>query len=247
MGVKHLVIGLGEVGTAIKNILKCDGHDTFKGIIASGKYDVLHICFPHTEGFEEQVLEYKNTFDADLVTIHTTTPIGTCSKLKAVHSPIRGVHPDLEESIRTFVKFFGGERAKEASKFFEELGIRTEITAKSENTEAMKLWDTTQYGAMIMLNKEIHQYCDENKLDFDIVYTKANQTYNDGYNKLGMPFVSRPYLKYMEGKIGGHCIIPNSKLLGSETPRKIVEKNDKIDGTKSGRIFEDRIRILNNK
>ena len=50
-----------------------------------------------------------------------------------------------------------GEIALRILRACKELGIKTEITAKSENTEAMKLWDTTQYGAMIMLNKELQK------------------------------------------------------------------------------------------
>lgn len=240
MDSKNLVVGLGEVGLAIQSILKCDGHDPIKKISSSGRYNVLHICFPYFDGFEKQVEEYKNQFGADLVIIHSSVAIGVSSKIGAVHSPIRGVHPNLEKSIRTFVKLFGGPKAKEASKIFESFGVKTLTTEKSENTEAMKLWDTTQYGAMIMLNKEIYEFCQKNNLDFDVVYTEANKSYNEGYVKMGMPFVVRPYLKHMEGKIGGHCVIPNSHLLDSDTPKRIIEKNDKIEGEKSGRIFENK-------
>ncbi|MEK7120524.1 MAG: hypothetical protein AAB840_00345 [Patescibacteria group bacterium] len=240
MKSKNLVVGLGEVGFAIKTILGCDGHDPMKNILANGKYEVLHVCFPYFDGFEKEVEKYKKEFDADLIIIHSSVPMGVSSKLGAVHSPIRGVHPNLEKSIRTFVKFFGGEKAKEASKIFEEFCIKTLVTEKAENTEAMKLWDTTQYGAMILLNKEIYDFCQKWGLDFDVVYTKANRSYNEGYGEMEMPFVSRPYLKYMDGKIGGHCIIPNSYFLDSETPRRIIENNDKINGVQSRRIFEAR-------
>ena len=42
--------------------------------------------------------------------------------------------------------------------------------------------------------------------------TKFNHTYNEGYKKLGKTYVVRPVL-YPTDKIGGHCIIPNAKLL----------------------------------
>jgi UDP-N-acetyl-D-mannosaminuronate dehydrogenase len=131
-----------------------------------------------------------------------------------VHSPIRGVHPHLAKGIKTFVKYFGGKKAKEAAKVFERLGVKTKVFKDARTTEAIKLWDTSQYGRLIMLEKEIHQWCKENKIDFDAVYTQANKDYNTGYVALGRPEVVRPYLKHMPGPIGGHCVTPNSKLLG---------------------------------
>ncbi len=92
-------------------------------------------------------------------------------------------------------------------------------------SEALKLWDTTQYGWMIVLNKEIKKWCDENGLDFEVIYTEANKSYNEGYQKLGRPEVMRPYLKYMSGKVGGHCIVPNCRLLNSEIAKFILKKN----------------------
>jgi len=66
---------------------------------------------------------------------------------------------------------------------------------------------------MIALNKYIHKWCVQNGIDFDIAYTEFNKTYNDGYEKLGKLNVVRPYLKHMDGKIGGHCVMPNLDFL----------------------------------
>ena len=96
---------------------------------------------------------------------------------------------------------------------------------KSENTESQKLWETTQYGWFIILEKEIYKWCQKNNLDFDIIYNQANKTYNEGYSKLGMKNVIRPILKQANGKIGGHCIIPNCELLGSEVAKIISKMN----------------------
>jgi UDP-N-acetyl-D-mannosaminuronate dehydrogenase len=134
--------------------------------------------------------------------------------LGIVHSPIRGVHPNLAKGIKTFVKYFGGKDAKKAASIFSRLGIKTKVFKEAKTTEALKLWDTTQYGRLIMLEKEIHEWCKENKVDFKAVYTEANKDYNEGYTKLGRPEVVRPYLKHVEGPIGGHCVTPNAKLLG---------------------------------
>ena len=232
--MKQIVVGLGEVGSALLNILQCDGYDPNKSFLTSdphnqetypffwrdgqiyyGDYDVLHVAFPYFDKFEETVREYQNLFHPKLTIIHSSVPVGTSREVEAVHSPIRGVHPYLEKGIRTFVKYFGGEKAEDAAKIFSDLGIKTKVTDYSETTEAAKLWDTTQYGISILLNKEIYKFCKAKSIDFDIVYTDFNKTYNEGYTKLGMPHVVRPYLKHMEGKIGGHCVVPNAKLLQS--------------------------------
>ncbi len=211
---KHLVIGMGEIGAGLAEVLQCDGIDKNDEV---PKADVVHICFPYSDEFIETVRKYKTDTEANLIVIHSTVPVGISNKCgdDAVHSPVRGKHPRLAEGIKTFVKFFGGQRAEEAASYFSKLGVETVITAKSENTEAMKLWDTEIYREAILLNKRVHQYCEEHSLDFDIVYTLANKTYNDGYTKLGHPEYTKYVLKYIEGSIGGHCVEPNHKLLGA--------------------------------
>lgn len=225
--MKNLVIGLGEVGTAIQSILKCDGIDSED---KSGlKYDLIHICFPYTESFVDSVKSYADYYEAKYVVVHSTVPIGTCDEHGWTHSPVRGVHPNLEQGIRTFVKYFGGKDSLEVVAPFVKRGIKCTPTKYAKTTEALKLWDTTQYGALIMLQKEIHDFCEENDLDFDLVYIDANQTYNDGYTKLKMPHVVRPFLKHMEGPIGGHCVLQNCKLLeNAATAERILRVNTRL-------------------
>lgn len=212
--MRHLVLGLGEVGTAIQKVINADGYDPrLPKITHDGEYDVLHVCFPFSATFETEVAEYRKHLKASLVIVHSTVPIGTCERIDAVHSPIRGVHPNLEAGIRTFVKFFGGPRAEEAAQYFSAVGVKTLCTPLAKNTEAMKLWDTEQYREAIKLEKRIHERCDIEGLDFDIVYTLANATYNEGYELLGMPAYKKYVLKHVEGPIGGHCLEPNHKLL----------------------------------
>ena len=216
--MRHIVLGLGEVGTAIQKILECDGWDKKNGEPVAGKYDVLHICFPWYDtdpiGFVGDVIASQLFYEADMVIVHSSVPVGTCDANNWVHSPVRGVHPNLEEGIRTFTKYFGGARAEEAGMFFNKIaGIQTVIEKKAATTEALKLWDTTQYGIMIALEKQIHAYCERHDLDFYTVYEHANRTYNEGYTRLGRTEVVRPYLTHKEGPIGGHCVIPNARIL----------------------------------
>jgi hypothetical protein len=223
--MKHVTVGFGEVGQAIHSIVGGEAHDPFKSKIAFGKFHVMHVCIPFTKKFKAQVKEYQARFGPKLTIVHSSVPIGTCDELGVVHSPIRGVHPNLERGIRTFVKYFGGKDAKKAAKIFKKLGLETFVTPLARNTEAGKLWDTTQYGVFILLNKEIKKFCDRNKLDFDLVYRHFNESYNTGYTKLGRSEVVRPSLRYIPGKIGGHCVLPNAKLLKSPFAKLLDTKN----------------------
>lgn len=229
----HLVVGLGQVGQAIHDVLKkryeVHGIDKEK-VSLDKKFDVLHICFPYIEGFIELVSSYKNeyaTSDA-LVIIHSTIPSGISRKCGAVHSPVRGLHPNLVSGVKTFVKYFGGERAKEASEYFSALNIPVSVTSKSENIEVMKLWDTTIYAWNIVLEKEIYRYCQKHDLDFNLVYRDSNKSYNEGYEKLGHPEFKKYILKHVDGKIGGHCLIPNAELLGGAIAKFILEINKEL-------------------
>ena len=228
---RHLVIGLGEVGQAVREVFVADGYDPYQNIDdATGKYDFVHICYPHGKDFIAITQAYLEKYLAPsgIPIIHSTVPVGTSWTLGAVHSPIRGVHPDLAQSIKTFVKFIGGERSLEAAKEFEKFGVTCEATTQAANTEALKLWDTTQHGLAILLEKFIHAYCKLRGLDFYIVYTRANKTYNDGYRAMGKPQFCRPALEQVDGPIGGHCVLPNAKLLNHPLGKWLIKTNQRI-------------------
>lgn len=215
--MKQLVIGLGEVGTAIRAILECDGYDISMPLTELRPADVLHICFPYVPGrFGETIKRYIEHTGASLVIVHSTVPVGTCDALKVVHSPVRGIHPHLEKGIRTFTKFFGGARAPEAAKLFRARGIKTICSDIAAETEALKLWDTTIYGWNILLQKSIAAYCKKHKIDAGVVYKLANATYNEGYSLLGHPEYTKYVLKDFPGPIGGHCVRENWELLDDE-------------------------------
>lgn len=207
----QLVIGLGQIGSAVKNILKCDGVD--KELSAPKHYDVIHVCIPYNDGFHASMEDFINRYTPNLIVIHSTVQVGTSEIYNAVHSPVRGRHPNLEPGIRKFTKFFGGKRAEEAAALFKKAKIKSYCTPSSRDTEAMKLWDTEQYLVNIMLEKLIHKFCEEHDCNFDVVYTEANKTYNDGYEKLGEPQFKKYVLAHMPGEVGGHCCLPNNEIL----------------------------------
>lgn len=212
---QHVVIGAGQVGSAIAQVLGARHEVHVRDIERSGpeRAEVLHICFPWSERFTALVLDYAADYGADLVVVHSTVPIGTCARLGAVHSPVRGRHPFLAAGIRTFVKFFGGDRASEAAAFFAYCGVETRCVPEASTTEAGKLWELVQYGLQIVIEKQMFAFCAKQGLDFDVVYTEFAHTYNQGYSLLGEEQFRRPVITHVPGAIGGHCILQNGALL----------------------------------
>jgi len=229
--MKTLIIGKGEVGMSLYKVLK----DTYKTYIRDiepidvDSIDVLNICFPYSEGFIEQVKKYQDEYKPKLTIIHSTVPVGTCRKLGVVHSPIHGKHPNLEGGIRTFVKYVGGHDATVAAEFLSKAGIKTQVVANSETSELSKLYCTTQYGINIILMKEIQAMCERHGANFDEVYKQWNKYYNKGYRDLDMPQFRRYILDFVPGRIGGHCVINNAKILQeqSDVAKFLLEQDEK--------------------
>lgn len=220
--MRHVVIGAGQVGRAVAEVL---GDATLRDIgdpVVGA--DVLHICFPYTDEFIPQAWDYIAAYKPGLVIVHSTVAVGTCSRLGAVHSPVTGKHPHLADSIRAFVKVFGGPDAERASAIFSALGVRTECYPDAETTETGKLWATLQYGWMIALEKECRRFAKSHDADPDVVYRRFNEIYNEGYEALGLPY-RLPIIDDVPGPIGGHCVIPNARITPAYLARLLVRMN----------------------
>ena len=222
------IVGYGQVGQAVAKLYsetdttktwfsfdKIQIYDPYQGMLDDiSDVDILNVCIPYTKDFVSIVkdLPTPNWYTV----IHSTVPVGTTEKFgyKFLHSPVRGVHPNLYEGLKTFVKFIGGDEqlAEAYSGHLKTLGVETHICKDAKTTELSKLADTTYYGLCIAFTSDMKKLCVEYDLDFMEVMTKYNNTYNEGYKKLGKPNVVRPVL-YPTDKIGGHCVIPNAKLL----------------------------------
>lgn len=216
------ILGYGEVGQAVAKFYKNPRIKDLKrddGIIG---VDILNICIPWSDKFIGIVEKEIRTAKPKLIIIHSTVAPATTKKLAqkfngmVVHSPVRGVHPNLHEGIKTFVKYIGAENERagqSAKKHLESLGIKTKVFYPSITTELGKLLDTTYYGICIAWHGEMKKICDKEGINFDEVVTEFNNTYNEGYTKLGKKNVVRPVLLAPKGGIGGHCVVSNVKIL----------------------------------
>jgi UDP-glucose 6-dehydrogenase len=211
---------MGEVGQALARVLTDYDlqwlDDTEKPVIfqdGTMQPEIMHVCFPYSDKFIDYVKEYQNKYNPKFTVIHSTVPVGTCVQVGAVHSPIRGLHPNLESGIRTFPKFLGGERASEVADYFRRAGLKVVLFNKSETTEAAKLFDTEYYRVCIEFSHRVKKLCDKEGLSYHEVYTLWNQTYNEGYTELGHSEFVRPVLQPIMKEIGGHCVLPNKELI----------------------------------
>jgi hypothetical protein len=224
--MKTLIVGMGQVGSALSRVLS--PHYEVKGIDKGeeieGTFDILHICFSYFEGFEKEVKRYQEKYKPDYTVIHSTVPVGTSRKCGAIHSPIRGIHPNLESGIRTFVKFIGGEKASEVADYFRRVGMKVYLFDKPETTELMKILSTDFYAVLIEYTKQVKRHCDEYKVPFS-AWTLWTDTYNDGYKKLGYPEYTRPNLIPIMKKIGGHCILENLQFVKNEFTKLVNKLN----------------------
>lgn len=218
---KSIIIGAGEIGKSLHKVI---GGDISDVTILTERYDIIHICFPYSNSFVKEVKRYQELFFPKYTVIHSTVPVGTSRECDAIHSPVIGVHPYLEESLKTFTKFIGGEDASEVADFFRRSGMKVYITDKPETTELMKLLCTTKYGVDIEFAKEAKEQCNKYEVPFE-AYTLWNNNYNYGYTKLSQEQYVRPNLTPIKGKIGGHCVVQNCHLLTSKFTKFIINLN----------------------
>lgn len=223
------ILGVGEVGLAILSLAKKNFEvyvrDLDKDTLTGKTVEVLNVCIPYSTKFEGIVVSLIKEVRPKLVVIHATVKPGTTrniykkTKVAIAHTPIMGVHPHLAKYQTQFTKMIGAiddKSYKLTMAYWKKLGATKIIRFDGpEETELGKILSTTYYGWNIIFNKMAKLATQETKTNFDQVYTKFNEVYNDGYART-KPNVRRPILKYMPGEIGGHCVIPNAEIMKKE-------------------------------
>ena len=219
-----LIIGGGEIGQSLNVILSKEyksymydikTHSKDSDILHLKDVEIMHICFPYSDKFIKYVNEYQKRFNPKYTVIHSTVPVGTSRTLKAIHSPVVGIHPHLSQSLKTFTKFLSGEHASEVANYFRRAGMKVYITDRQETTELCKIQSTTFYSLCIEFFKDMKNQCDSCGVPFEF-WTLWNQNYNQGYEKLACPEYTRPNLVPIMTRQKGHCTLPNLELLDTQ-------------------------------
>jgi UDP-N-acetyl-D-mannosaminuronate dehydrogenase len=222
---KVVVVGLGEVGRPILELVSKYHHaigvdispppDRIAGV------DILHVCFPFgIDNFVGETARYVELFRPSLTIINSTVAVGTTRTVATrtgsavVNSPVRGKHAHMREDLLRYVKFVGAVNAFEAGRaaeHFQSIGMKTTMLSSPEATELAKLAETTYFGLMIAWAQEIERYCGELGQDYDQVVSFYDE----------IDFF--PPVKYFPGIIGGHCVMPNIKILKQLGPSEMVD------------------------
>ncbi len=202
-----LIVGMGEIGTALKQLLEmrgfpCDSYDIKCLTTQCGPYDFIHICIPFNDNFKSEVLYWK---DFGKVIIHSTVKPGTSAKLGVIYSPIRGVHASMLEDLMYYSKYYSGDVNDDIEERFHNV---RHVKDSTELETTKILVDTTYYGWLIAYRK----YVDSK---YDVDWSFAGEI----HHKLG----NRPIM-YNDGKpIGGHCVVQNLDLINDDLFKQLIK------------------------
>lgn len=213
-GQKTLVIGLGEVGRPLYELLR-EQHETTGMDVAPvdvpNRVDVMHVCYPfEIPDFIGETARYIARFRPELTVINSTVAIGTTravadrSGAVVVNSPVRGKHARMLEEMRYYTKFIGAldpAAGRAAEEHFQSAGVKTKVLSSPEASELAKLTETTYFGVLIAWAQEVERYCDQTGASYDEVVSI--------YDEIGY----LPRVKFFPGVIGGHCVMPNIEIL----------------------------------
>ncbi|UCE95796.1 MAG: GDP-mannose dehydrogenase [Candidatus Bathyarchaeota archaeon] len=245
-----IVVGLGEIGQALFELLKEKNRFTVYGLDLDlakmratrqdlvklpEKIDTMHICLPCKDqsNFVAAVISYAKQFKPKLLIINSTIPPGTTKEIQrnckslVAHSPVRGVHQSLEHmkwEIKRWTKYVGGvdvKGAEAACEHFEKIGLKVKALKSCAETELAKLFETTYRAWMITCFQEMHRISRTFEAEFDDAVAFLEDTHRAR--------LDRPIM--FPDVIGGHCLVPNTELLLNVYDSKflglILESNEK--------------------
>jgi len=232
-----VVVGLGEIGKPLFDLIskkfETVGVDVHP-VELDGTCDILHICYPfQIDNFVGTCVDYIEKYRPSLTIINSTVAPGTTRHIHklvgkpVVHSPIRGKHVKMSEDIPFYAKFIGGveeQDSQKAAEHFRSVGLKTKILSSPEATELAKLTETTYFGHLIVWAQEIERYCTRLDLDYNEIVS-----FYEEINFL-------PPVKYFPGVIGGHCVMPNVKILKRVFKSDILDAIEKSNEIKANNI-----------
>lgn len=266
---KILIVGLGEIGRTLFELMKEAGLEVYGLDVDASKMesagqeisslpervDVIQACIPCKDqnSFVSTVASYLKKFKPGLLIINSTVPPGTTQRIYeecgclVAHSPARGVHTSLEHmkwELKRWTKYVGGATPKAselAGKHFEKIGLKTKILKSCSETELAKLFETTYRAWMIACFQEMHRISRHFRADFEDIVDFLEDTHRVR--------LDRPVM--FPSVIGGHCQIPNTRLLlnvyDSEFLRLILKSNEKRAGEMQDKEVEGEVQEIRKK
>ena len=264
MKKKNVVVGLGEIGNPIYDLISkstiCVGYDINKKLINTKKFEkyknfstlFLHVCIPFSNNFQSHVKNLHKQFNSEIIVIHSTIKPKTINILQQkfsipiIYSATRGIHRRMSNDIKRYTKFFALEsnapRRKWAELKFTELmrncKIKTKKMSDPLTLELAKIvCDTSYYGWLINYAQLSNLIAIKNNVNYDEMWSFSDEI----HKFLG----NRP--KFYPGFIGGHCVIPNLDLIDDDSLYQIdtINKyyNKKVKNAKQiSKKFENKLK-----
>ena len=240
--MKTLVIGNGEIGSALARVLskvyRVDIWDSkFKGVAPPiGIYDIMHICIPYSKNFVAIVDDYVEYYKPTYTINHSSVPVGTTIKINgnSYHSPVRGKHPNMEEGLYNYTKYLSYDLGHHddmnaLEEYFSKAGINIKMIPQTKTTELMKLLELCRYGVYIAFAKEQESICKHFGERYDLVVSKYEKSRNEGIVKCGMPELQQPVLYPFKDFVGGHCTVEDMELLLEQLETPLLKEAYEID------------------
>lgn len=235
MKPNHVILGVGEIGSAYVRIL-APKYRVFRvdirpelsdpADILPDPADVLHICLRYTPRFLDIVKAAVEKFQPRLINNMTTCPPGITEQIAAdaCHSTTRGLHPHLEAWVRTGTKHIGGPDAAALAQVFAAVGIKTVVHDQAKTTELAHIMSNALYGVQIMFADEMDRLCREYGVDYFEAVQLYSMTHNQGYAAAGVRSKFRPILTPPHGRIGGHCVTQGAGLIPEKMRGPLLDR-----------------------
>lgn len=255
-----VVIGLGEIGETIRKMLvdaygvnQVKGRDIDTPDWKNYQFKFMHICFPQSPTFTDDIGEYMDVYHPEIVIIHSTLSPGMTDWLQAhlsetmtpdlttayrsiFYSPVRGnVKDGMEWCLKHYTKYIAGSvdtrkvmevnaRAN-AVLHLKEAGFKVKVIEDSAlSLEYAKLLDLCWYGLNIAFYQEVARIEEKGNLDPVLIKNFIESTPVESEGKV-------PRHVFYGGFIGGHCVIQGIRkiLAVHDVPmlRAVIDSNIK--------------------
>lgn len=230
-----IVVGLGEVGRPLLNILsksyECVGVDIDPVEIAK-RCSVMHICFPfQIPDFIGESCEYIARYRPQYAVVNSTVAPGTTralaerSGVPVAYSPVRGKHAKMETDMLRYKKFVAADDLKVTDAIIRHYcgaGFRTDRFPSTEIGELSKLLETTWLGVLVGWAQEVERLAESYGSTYDDVNSFIQE----------IDFLPHIY----PGFIGGHCVMPNIAILRASLQSDFLDAISKGNELKADRL-----------